>query len=168
MHRLALIGHSRGGEKALMFARESNMEAKRLAAGPIAGVLQIAPSPVFIDPAYGSPVPLAIIMPMCDGDVINQEGQVFYEGARLRPGQQTWVTSAFLEQANHNFFNSTLGEDPSALMGRPDCDTRLDAKAQQKFLNDYPVDLLQHCLEVLRRPETQNPARCRSWHAWAI
>ena len=108
--------------------------------GPVAGVLQIAPSPGFVDPADGSPVPLGIILPMCDADVINQEGQHFYEGARLAPGQQAWVTSAFLERANHNFFNSTLGDDPFGRQGRPDCDTLLEPKAQQTFLGDYAVD----------------------------
>ncbi len=143
MHRLALIGHSRGGEKALLLARDSQQAGANTASyGPIAGVLQIAPSPVFVDPAYGSPVPLALIIPLCDGDVINQDGQVFYEATRLAPGQQAWATSVFLEHANHNFFNSTLGDDPFALVGRPDCDSRLDGQAQQEFLSDYAGDFL--------------------------
>jgi hypothetical protein len=79
---------------------------------------------------------------MCDGDVTNQEGQRFYEGARLAPGQQTWVASAFLDRANHNYFNATLGDDPFGRPGRPDCDARLEAKAQQAFLGDYAVDFL--------------------------
>ena len=110
--------------------------------GPVAGILQVAPSPVFVDPADGSPVPLGIILPMCDADVINQEGQHFYEGARLAPGQQAWVTSAFVERANHNFFNTTLGDDPFGRQGRPDCDTLLEPKTQQTFLGDYAVDFL--------------------------
>ena len=145
MQRLALIGHSRGGEMALQIIHSPEMAAAAAAPngyGPVAGVLQIAPSPGFVDPADGSPVPLGIILPMCDADVINQEGQHFYEGARLAPGQQTWVTSAFVERANHNFFNTTLGDDPFGRQGRPDCDTLLEPKAQQTFLGDYAVDFL--------------------------
>jgi hypothetical protein len=108
--------------------------------GPVAGILMIAPSPGFTDPALGSPVPLAIVLPMCDGDVINLEGQVFFEGARLAPGQQAWGTTAFLDRANHNYFNSTLGDDPFGRLGRPDCDARLDAESQQNFLANYAVD----------------------------
>ena len=108
--------------------------------GPVAGILMIAPSPGFADPAVGSSMPLAIILPMCDADVVNQEGQHFYEGARLAPGQQAWVTSVFVERANHNFFNTTLGDDPFGRQGRPDCDTLLEPKAQQTFLGDYAVD----------------------------
>ena len=141
MHRLAMAGHSRGGEMALMIAQDAEMGGSKAGGyGPVAGVLQIAPSPGFVDPAKGSPVPVGIILPMCDGDVINQEGQELYEGARLAPGQQAWATSAFLERANHNYFNSTLGDDPFGRLGRPDCDSRLEAKAQQRFLSDYAVD----------------------------
>ena len=141
MHRLALAGHSRGGEMALMLAQDAEMGAGGADGyGPVAGVLQIAPSPGFVDPAKGSPVPVGIILPMCDGDVIQQEGQKLYEGARLAPGQQAWVASAFLERANHNYFNSTLGDDPFGRLDRPDCDSRLEAKAQQRFLSDYAAD----------------------------
>lgn len=145
MGRLALIGHSRGGEKALVLSRSPEMAAAAAdpdGYGPVAGVLQIAPSPVFADPADGSPVPLGIILPMCDGDVTNLDGQVFYEAARLLPGQQAWISSAFLEAANHNFFNTTLGDDPFGRPGRPDCDPLLEPEAQQAFLGDYAVDFL--------------------------
>jgi dienelactone hydrolase len=141
MHRLAFAGHSRGGEMAYALAHGKELVATGPDGyGPVAGILMIAPSPVFADPAAGSLVPLGIILPMCDADVINQEGQHFYEGARLAPGQHAWVTSAFLERANHNYFNTTLGDDPFGRQGRPDCAVRLDAKAQQTFLGDYAVD----------------------------
>jgi dienelactone hydrolase len=143
VRRLALTGHSRGGEMAYILAGGPEMAASAAAPGgygPIAGVLMIAPSPGFADPAAGSPVPLGIILPMCDADVINQEGQHFYEGARLAPDQQAWVTSAFLERANHNYFNSTLGDDPFGRLGRPDCASLLEPKTQQAFLDNYAVD----------------------------
>ena len=142
-HRLAMVGHSRGGEMALMLAKDSEMGAGGADGyGPVAGVLQIAPSPGFVDPADGSPVPVAMILPLCDGDVVNQDGQKLYEGARLAPEQQSWVASVFLDQANHNYFNSTLGGDPFGPLGRLDCDPRLDAPAQQRFLGDYAIDFL--------------------------
>ncbi len=141
VHRLALAGHSRGGEMALKIAQDAKMGADgEDGYGPVTGVLQIAPSPGFVDPAEGSPVPVGIILPMCDGDVIQQEGQKLYEGARLAPGQQTWVASAFLDRANHNYFNSTLGDDPFGRQGREDCQSRLDPPAQQSFLSDYAID----------------------------
>jgi dienelactone hydrolase len=141
MHRLALAGHSRGGEMALMIAQDAKLGAGGTDAyGPVAGVLQIAPSPGFVDPAKGSPVPVGIILPMCDGDVIQQEGQKLYEGARLAPNQNVWITSAFLDRANHNYFNSTLGDDPFGRRGRSDCEPLLAAQVQQDFLSDYAID----------------------------
>ncbi|MGE5602675.1 MAG: alpha/beta hydrolase family protein [Nitrososphaerales archaeon] len=146
LRRLGFAGHSRGGDLAVMLTAGPDMAAAAASPdgyGPVAGVLMIAPSPGFADPAKGSPVPLGIILPMCDADVINQEGQHFYEGARLAAGQQAWVTSAFLDAASHNYFNSTLGHDPFGRFKRPDCETRLDAQAQQMFLGDYAVDFFE-------------------------
>ena len=108
--------------------------------GPIAGILMIAPSPGFADPGDGSPVPLAIILPMCDGDVINQEGQAFYEGADShpvsRPGSPrlSWTTPTTTTSTR------PLGDDPFGRQGRPDCAMLLEPKAQQTFLGDYAVD----------------------------
>ncbi len=144
LHRLAFAGHSRGGEMAAMFAAGPEMAAASGPGGygPAAGILMIAPSPGFVDPADGSTAPLGIVLPMCDGDLVNLEGQVFYEGARLAAGQQAPVASVFLDAANHNFFNSTLGDDPFGRQGRPDCDPLLPPEAQQEFLGDYAVDFL--------------------------
>lgn len=141
VHRLAFAGHSRGGDMALLLAEDRVMGRRGADAyGPPAGILMIAPSPGFVDPAAGTPVPLGIILPMCDADVINQEGQHYYEGARLAAGQQASVISAFVERANHNYFNSTLGDDPFGRPDRPDCDPRLDAQGQRAFLGDYAQD----------------------------
>lgn len=142
--RLAFAGHSRGGDMAAMLTAGPEMAAAAAvgAYGPVAGILMIAPSPGFADPAKGSPVPLAIILPLCDGDVTNQDGQHFFEGARLAAGQQAWAASAFLERANHNHFNSTLGGDPFGSAGRTDCKELLETAAQRAFLGDYAVDFL--------------------------
>lgn len=130
--QLGLVGHSRAGEFALELAR--NGQGKAYAAG---AVLQVAPSPVTVDPAPGSPVPLGIILPMCDGDVTDQSGQVFYEAARLAPSQAAWINSVFLERANHNGFNTMLAGDPFGTRMRPDCETLLSPETQQGFLGAH-------------------------------
>jgi hypothetical protein len=134
MARLALVGHSRAGEFALELARGG--QGKAYATG---AVLQVAPSPVTVDPAPGSPVPLGIILPVCDGDVTELSGQVFFEGARLAQGQSAWAHSLFLERANHNGFNTMLGSDPFGTRGRRDCETLLPPEAQQALLEAYAV-----------------------------
>jgi hypothetical protein len=86
-------------------------------------------------------VPLATILSACDADVVAQDGQFFFEGIRLA-GQDTWATSAWLERANHNGFNTFLGRDPFGLEGRPDCEPLLDPEAQRAWLVDYAGDFL--------------------------
>ena len=87
VNRLALFGHSRGGEAALVSANSPEMLTASRGYGPVAGVLLIAAATVTADPWSGSAVPLATILAACDGDVTTQDGQFFYEGARLAPQQ---------------------------------------------------------------------------------
>ncbi len=141
--RLAVLGHSRGGDVAITLARDLAAEAERgqVTYGPVDGLLLIAPSPGFADPAGGVPSPLATLLPACDADVVNQEGQVFYEATRLETTHD-WATSAWLERANHNHFNDILPGDPFGLNGRTDCDPLLAPEAQRAFLVTYAADFL--------------------------
>jgi len=142
VNRLALFGHSRGGEAALVSANSPEMLTASQGYGPVAGVLLIAAATVTADPWSGSAVPLATILAACDGDVTRQDGQFFYEGARLSPQQSQWATSVWLERANHNHFNQILGHDPFGTPGRPDCDSILEGETQRRWLADYAVDFL--------------------------
>ncbi|MBK8047190.1 MAG: hypothetical protein IPK16_08765 [Anaerolineales bacterium] len=66
LERLALFGHSRGGESA--YGLSEDLEFNPAGAdvdptdGPVDGILMIAPATVFIDPAPGSRAPLAILL----------------------------------------------------------------------------------------------------------
>jgi dienelactone hydrolase len=125
VNRLALFGHSRGGEAALVSANSPEMLTASQGYGPVAGVLLIAAATVTADPWSGSAVPLATILAACDGDVTAQDGQFFFEGVRLAQPAKAWAATAWLERANHNAFNTILPGDPFGLRGRPDCETLL-------------------------------------------
>ena len=145
VRRLALVGHSRGGEESLRLARQLQDEPGATANrgyGPVGGVLLLASTATAVEATGGSPVPMAIVLPACDGDVISQEGQHFYEAARLAPQQTQWATSAWLERGNHNYFNQLLPDDPFRGEGRPDCEPILEPDVQQGFLVDYAADFL--------------------------
>lgn len=144
LSKLVFFGHSRGSEGAYMLSEAPNsLVAASQAYGPIRGLLLIAPAVIMFDPASGSSdVPMGIILPACDGDVVAQDGQFFYEGARLAPGQSEWVNSAWLERANHNYFNQILPDDPFGRRGRPDCEPILDEQEQRDWLVDYASDFL--------------------------
>lgn len=142
LDQLALVGHSRGGESAVALARDwaANADAPG-SFGPVDGLLLLAPAVVFQPTEGGVPAPTAIVLPSCDADVVGQDGKGFLESTRLSDNDQ-WVTSLWLEGANHNNVNTELGPDAFALEGRPDCDTPLAADEQRSVVGDYAVDFL--------------------------
>lgn len=140
--RLALLGHSRGGDESVTLANSPDMIAASRGYGPVAGALLIAPAAAIGDPSAGASAPLAMIQAACDGDVTEQVGQAFFEGARLVPQQSAWAASAWLERANHNAFNTILPGDMVTHRDRPDCATLLDGDAQRAWLVDYAGDFL--------------------------
>lgn len=143
--RLALVGHSRGGEMAswltLHTALGSPLAGANLGYGPVAGILMIAPAHN-VSGSTGANVPQAIILPACDGDVAQLDGQAFFEGVRFETSAGQWVTTALLERANHNAFNSILRPDLFSQMTRGGCSILMEPEAQRQFLVDYAVDFL--------------------------
>lgn len=148
MQRIALFGHSRGGELAAWLAGEANGGPNLAAAttfdergyGPVGGLLLIAPATSLFFP--GSPtVPLAAIVSRCDGDVVSGDGQFFFEVAR-HASDNVPVTTVTLAGANHNGFNTILGGDLMGNSDRPDCETLLDGERQRAFLVEYAADFL--------------------------
>ena len=73
---------------------------------------------------------------------MNQDGQLFYEGARLDPSQKEWALSVWLEQANHNAFNEILGRDMIGFPDRPECSELMPATEQRQFLTDIALTFL--------------------------
>jgi dienelactone hydrolase len=140
--RLALLGHSRGGEAAVALANSPELQAASRGYGPAAGVLLMAGAVTFLDPWSRVSAPLATILAACDGDVIDQNGQSFFEGARLAADQTAWAASAWLERANHNAFNALLPGDMVAHSDRSDCTPLLEGETQRAWLVDYASDFL--------------------------
>jgi hypothetical protein len=102
LNDVGLMGHSRGGEGVV--------KAALLNAGlrhpfGIKAVLPLAP----ID--FGREtlpdVPMAVILPYCDGDVSNQQGQHFFDDTRYAdPKDDVMRSSVLVMGADHNFFNT--------------------------------------------------------------
>jgi hypothetical protein len=99
---VGLMGHSRGGEGVVKAAL---LNAALPHPYGIKAVLPLAP----ID--FGREtlpdVPMAVILPYCDGDVSNQQGQHFYDDTRYSaPSDNVMRASLMVMGADHNFFNS--------------------------------------------------------------
>ncbi len=103
---VGLMGHSRGGDGVV---RAALLNAARPTPYGIRGVLPLAPidrtRPALTD------VPMAVLLPYCDGDVSNQEGQHFFEDSRYTSRTDSALKSSLLVMgANHNYFNSVWTE----------------------------------------------------------
>ncbi len=137
--RLYLIGHSQGGTSAFQLA------AAWADGSPARGLLLIAPPvPAGIDVAPPLDVPLAVVLPECDGDVSFLEGQHYVEAARLDPGRRSTAVTYFLQGGNHNFFNTAVATDDSqSSFSRCLPETpRLSREGQQHFLATLAAALL--------------------------
>jgi dienelactone hydrolase len=111
LNDVGLMGHSRGGEGVVKAAL---LNAALPHPYGIKAVLPLAP----ID--FGREtlpdVPMAVILPYCDGDVSNQQGQHFYDDTRYAdPSDKVIRASLLVMGADHNFFNSewTPGVSPA-------------------------------------------------------
>ena len=96
-----LVGHSRGGEGVARAALQIPLSAPYR----IVGEVLLAPT----DFSYQtSPyVPSVTVLPYCDGDVSDLEGQRFTDVARdVLPDDTALRSSVLVFGANHNFFNT--------------------------------------------------------------
>ncbi|GLW20432.1 hypothetical protein Mame01_04750 [Microbispora amethystogenes] len=102
MSDVGLMGHSRGGEGVVKAAL---MNAGRAKPYGIRAVLPLAPTDFARATLPGTP--MAVILPYCDGDVSNQQGQHFYDDSRYAvDGDPAFRASLMVMGADHNFFNT--------------------------------------------------------------
>ncbi|MFJ8438833.1 alpha/beta hydrolase [Kitasatospora griseola] len=157
LSKVLLVGHSRGGEgvnRAALDSLSPPPPAEDGYRGPvdwrIRGTVLIGSTSFGQNPA--SDVPSMAILPGCDGDVSDLQGQIYLDGTR-GIGQGAALHSAvYMVGANHNFFNTewTPGqaEAPAAddfwddknnpdPVCSPQAATRLSAEQQQTAGTTY-------------------------------
>jgi len=102
LDHVGLMGHSRGGDGAV---RAALLNAELSDPFGIEAVLPLAPTD------FGRmtlpDVPMAVVLPYCDGDVSNLQGQHFFDDSRLAYGDDVLRSSVLVMGTNHNFFNTT-------------------------------------------------------------
>jgi trimeric autotransporter adhesin len=110
LNDVGLMGHSRGGEGVV-----SAVNLNQALAEPF-GIKSVIPlAPVDFERETVVDTPMLVMLPYCDGDVSNQQGQHFFDDSRYADDDAlksvVWVMGA-----NHNFFNSvwTPGKYASA------------------------------------------------------
>lgn len=102
LSRVLLIGHSRGGEGVNHAALDSSVDPS--APWRVRGQVLIAPTAFSRNPTPG--VPTVVLLPACDGDVSDLEGQHYLDAARDVTTDPALRSAVYVEGANHNFFNT--------------------------------------------------------------
>ncbi len=99
--RTVLVGHSRGGEGVA----RAVLDTRRSAPYEVLGQVLVAPTNFA---RTSTPfAPTATLLPYCDGDVIDLQGQAYTDvGRDLGAGDRAFRSSVLMRGANHNFFNT--------------------------------------------------------------
>ena len=157
LSRVLLIGHSRGGEgvnRAAMDSLYPPPAAQDGYRGPvrwkIRGTVLIGPTIFGQNPV--ADVPSVTILPGCDGDVSDLQGEVYVDGTRGVSRGAALHSAVYVEGADHNFFNTewTPGQaqapaeddfyddpDQRDAVCSPGAATRLTADQQHKAGSTY-------------------------------
>jgi hypothetical protein len=144
LDRVVLVGHSRGGEGVARAALEIPLAA------PYRVVGQLLLAPTDFSRQTTPYVPTVTVLPSCDGDVADLQGQAYTDVGRDLTTDDTALKSSVLAVgANHNYFNTEwtpgLAEAPAEDDWWSDeagacargADTRLDAARQRSVAAAY-------------------------------
>ncbi|WP_328500057.1 hypothetical protein OG828_03535 [Streptomyces sp. NBC_00457] len=111
LSRVLLVGHSRGGEGVNRAAMDSLYPPPAQQDGyhgrvrwHIRGTVLIGPTIFGQNPVPD--VPSLTILPGCDGDVSDLQGEVYVDGTRGVSRGSALHSAVYMVGANHNFFNS--------------------------------------------------------------
>jgi len=99
---VGLMGHSRGGEGVVRAALLNTARGSRF---DIRAVMPVAPTNFG---RYTLPgVAMSVVLPYCDGDVFDLQGQRYFDDARYAmAGDRAHRSVVTVLGANHNYFNS--------------------------------------------------------------
>lgn len=100
LERVLLVGHSRGGEGVDRAAIDRPLDAP----WRLSGQVLIAPT------AFGRQaapyLPTVVVLPYCDGDVVDLQGQAYVDIGRDVVRDPALRSSVLVMGANHNYFNT--------------------------------------------------------------
>ncbi len=99
LRHVLLVGHSRGGEGVNRAVVDSAVTDP----WRVRGLLLIAPTAFGRQTAPG--VPVAVVLPYCDGDVADLQGQQYVDDSRA-VADPALRSAVLVLGANHNYFNS--------------------------------------------------------------
>ena len=131
LQHVGIVGHSRGGEGAIMGATDGTFSG-----GPYRLAALLALAPTNFQGLTLPDVPFATMVGYCDGDVFNLGGLAYYDATTRNPARVNPAYAQVVVGANHNFFDSVWAGDDEAF-ATPYCAhraigrTRLSARQQR-------------------------------------
>jgi hypothetical protein len=163
LSRVGVMGHSRGGEAVAMVPERmalSSMEGVR-----IASIMAVAPTDMMGATAKGAP--FAVVVPSCDGDVINLEGIHLYDRL-LEADTRAAQSQVFFVGANHNFFNEQWLLDDNQRSPTCEPEALVGGTAQRRVLEHLLVDwfrgtLVEGQVTPYFRADAPTPATLETW-----
>ena len=113
LQNVGLVGHSRGGEGVAAFVVRNAARAQPFGLG---GVLLLAPTDFTRTVVAG--VPLAVMLPYCDGDVLDLQGVHYFDDSRYAVSGDAAPKYVFtMDRSNHNFYNTVWSPGTFTLGG---------------------------------------------------
>ncbi|MBZ5738002.1 Ig-like domain repeat protein [Nocardioides mangrovi] len=101
LSNVGIMGHSRGGEGVV-----SAVTLNQARANPF-GINSVLPlAPVDFGRMTVTDTDMLVILPYCDGDVSNQQGQHFSDDSRYAFDDNALRSTVWVMGADHNFFNT--------------------------------------------------------------
>ncbi|MDD2972248.1 MAG: hypothetical protein PHE02_08995 [Lachnospiraceae bacterium] len=138
--KVVLVGHSRGGFDALECAESLPEEMQTV------GIACVAPSE-YMEPETALPnVPIGIIIPQMDGDVIMLDGSDIYERCIADKEYTRTAELIYLKNANHGYFNTKLTE-PDLNHNEEDVKKLMPAEQQRHFLTQYLIEFVKKAVD---------------------
>jgi hypothetical protein len=154
LQNVGLLGHSRGGEGVATFAAQNAANGSPFG---VDAVLLLAPTD--FSRVVVTDVPLAVVLPYCDGDVVNLQGVHYFDDSRYAAAGDAAPKYVFaMGRSNHNFYNTVWSPGTFALGGAFD-----DFEIVEFTFQSYD----SHCSIGAGGPRLTEPEQQASFVAYA-
>lgn len=133
LSNVILVGHSRSGQE-IFHLKDVLQQYEGV---HVNGLLGIAPSVLWEMDYIDNDIPVSIILPEMDGDVVSLDGQQIFDRLLTDENRTAQAQLVYLYKANHNAFNTALLKQDVGKTWHPGDRSIMDGKQQREFMLQY-------------------------------